>query len=57
MSLVDSDVGFIEALTPDGSSWEGLLNREMAKSYEIPLDQSPSNRPLPALSPGRPLPD
>ncbi|MFF1711555.1 hypothetical protein [Streptomyces sp. NPDC058268] len=37
----DSDVGFIEALTPDGHSWEGLLNREMAESYEIPLEHFP----------------
>ncbi|MET9591991.1 hypothetical protein ABZY45_13625 [Streptomyces sp. NPDC006516] len=41
MSFLDSDVGFVEAGTPDGSSWEGLLNREMAKSYEIPLEHFP----------------
>ncbi|MFI9116988.1 hypothetical protein [Streptomyces venezuelae] len=41
VSFLDSDVGFIEALTPDGNSWEGLLNREMAKSYEIPLEHFP----------------
>ncbi|OKJ46877.1 hypothetical protein AMK27_39485 [Streptomyces sp. CB02009] len=41
VSFLDSDVGFIEALTPDGDGWEGLLNREMAKSYEIPLEQFP----------------
>lgn len=41
MSFHDSDVGFLEAVTPDGSSWEGLLNREMAESYEIPLEHFP----------------
>ncbi|TXS54719.1 hypothetical protein EAO69_43620 [Streptomyces sp. me109] len=41
VSFLDSDVGFIEALTPEGNSWEGLLNREMAKSYEIPLEHFP----------------
>ncbi|KAB1976719.1 hypothetical protein [Streptomyces triticiradicis] len=41
VSFLDSDVGFIEALTPDGNSWEGLLNREMAMSYEIPLEHFP----------------
>ncbi|WP_327268569.1 hypothetical protein OG233_12095 [Streptomyces sp. NBC_01218] len=41
VSFLDSDVGFVEAVTPDGSSWEGLLNREMAKSYEIPLEHFP----------------
>ncbi|MER6136211.1 hypothetical protein [Streptomyces sp. NPDC001815] len=41
VSFVDSDVGFVEAVTPDGSSWEGLLNREMAESYEIPLEHFP----------------
>jgi hypothetical protein len=41
VSFLDSDVGFVEALTPEGSSWEGLLNREMAKSYEIPLEHFP----------------
>ncbi|MEU1077120.1 hypothetical protein ABZ404_31445 [Streptomyces sp. NPDC005878] len=41
VSFLDSDVGFVEALTPDGSSWEGLLNRETAKSYEIPLEHFP----------------
>ncbi len=41
VSFLNSDVGFVEALTPDGSSWEGLLNREMAKSYEIPLEHFP----------------
>ncbi|WP_159074249.1 hypothetical protein [Streptomyces dioscori] len=41
VSFLDSDVGFIEALTPDGNSWEGLLNREIAESYEIPLEQFP----------------
>ncbi|MFF8837570.1 hypothetical protein [Streptomyces sp. NPDC015130] len=39
--FLDSDVGFIEALTPDGMSWEGLLNRRLATSYEIPLEQFP----------------
>jgi hypothetical protein len=41
VSFLDSDVGFIEAATPDGSTWEGLLNRDMAKSYDIPLQQFP----------------
>ncbi|MFF7361919.1 hypothetical protein [Streptomyces sp. NPDC008125] len=41
VSFLDSDVGFVEAVTPDGSSWEGILNREMAKSYEIPLEHFP----------------
>ncbi|MFF8835600.1 hypothetical protein [Streptomyces sp. NPDC015130] len=41
VSFLDSDVGFAEALTPDGISWEGLLNRRMAKSYEIPLEHFP----------------
>ncbi|MFI2616977.1 hypothetical protein [Streptomyces sp. NPDC018584] len=41
VSFHDSDVGFVEALTPDGGSWEGLLNREMAESYEIPLEHFP----------------
>ncbi|MBB4986647.1 hypothetical protein [Streptomyces nymphaeiformis] len=41
VSFLDSDVGFVEALTPDGNGWEGLLNRETAKSYEIPLERFP----------------
>ncbi|MFE7031434.1 hypothetical protein ACFU9Y_14085 [Streptomyces sp. NPDC057621] len=41
VSFHDSDVGFVEGLTPDGNSWEGLLNREMAESYEIPLEHFP----------------
>ncbi|MGW6063006.1 hypothetical protein [Streptomyces sp. NPDC055189] len=41
VSFHDSDVGFIEALTPDGNSWHGLLNRETAQSYEIPLEHFP----------------
>ncbi|MFE0650963.1 hypothetical protein ACFVZH_20480 [Streptomyces sp. NPDC059534] len=41
VSFLDSDVGFIEALAPDGNNWEGLLNREKAKSYEIPLEHFP----------------
>ncbi|MFJ5219250.1 hypothetical protein ACIP98_31620 [Streptomyces sp. NPDC088354] len=41
VSFLDSDVGFIEALTPDGNSWNGLLNRDMAKGYEIPLEHFP----------------
>ncbi len=57
VSFLDSDVGFIEALTPDGNSWEGLLNRETAKSYEIPLEHFPIEPAVAALSPGRPLPD
>lgn len=41
VSFVDSDLGFVEAVTPEGSSWEGLLNRELAEDYEIPLEQFP----------------
>jgi hypothetical protein len=41
VSFLDSDVGFVEAVTPDGSKWEGLLNREMAQGYEIPLEHFP----------------
>ncbi|WP_326827815.1 hypothetical protein [Streptomyces sp. NBC_01751] len=41
VSFLDSDVGFIEAATPEGSTWEGLLNRDMATSYDIPLEQFP----------------
>lgn len=41
VSFHDSDVGFVEAATPDGSTWEALLNREMAESYEIPLEHFP----------------
>lgn len=41
VSFHDSDVGFVESLTPDGAAWEGLLNREMAESYEIPLENFP----------------
>lgn len=41
VSFHDSDVGFIEGLTPDGNSWEGLLNREVAESYEVPLEHFP----------------
>lgn len=41
VSFLDSDVGFIGAVTPDGGAWEGLLNRGMAESYDIPLDDFP----------------
>ncbi|WP_314411701.1 hypothetical protein [Streptomyces sp. DSM 40484] len=41
VSYVDSDVGLVEALTPDGGSWEGLLNPELAESYEIPVEHFP----------------
>ncbi|TJZ51900.1 hypothetical protein FCH28_18740 [Streptomyces piniterrae] len=41
VSFLDSDVGFAEAGAPGGGAWEGLLNREMAESYEIPLEQFP----------------
>ncbi|WP_208106574.1 hypothetical protein [Streptomyces sp. GC420] len=41
VSFLDSDVGFVEAATPDGRSWEALLNRDMAESYEIPVEQFP----------------
>ncbi|WP_327293027.1 hypothetical protein [Streptomyces sp. NBC_01198] len=41
VSFLDSDVGFVEAVTPGGSKWRGLLNRDMAESYEVPLEQFP----------------
>ncbi|MGW0908787.1 hypothetical protein [Streptomyces sp. NPDC002853] len=41
VSFMDSDLGFVEARTPGGGSWEGLLNRELAESYEIPLEEFP----------------
>lgn len=41
VSFLDSDVGFVEAMTPDGGAWTGLLNRDTAESYEIPLDEFP----------------
>ncbi|MBM7167752.1 hypothetical protein JQK87_04875 [Streptomyces sp. G44] len=41
VSFFDSDVGFIEAATPDGSAWEGLLNREKAEDYEVPMEHFP----------------
>ncbi|MFD6276499.1 hypothetical protein ACFWFI_13145 [Streptomyces sp. NPDC060209] len=41
VAFLDSDVGFVEAATPDGASWEGLLNRGKAEDYEIPLEQFP----------------
>ncbi|MBJ7902992.1 hypothetical protein IF655_06725 [Streptomyces sp. DSM 110735] len=41
VTFLDSDVGFIEGATPDGTPWEALLNRAMAGSYDIPLDHFP----------------
>ncbi|MFD4690657.1 hypothetical protein [Streptomyces sp. NPDC058463] len=41
VSFLDSDVGFVEAMTPDGGAWDGLLNRGMAESYDIPLEDFP----------------
>ncbi|MFP3991555.1 hypothetical protein U9R90_29630 [Streptomyces sp. E11-3] len=42
VSYLDSDVGFVEAVMPGGSgSWSGLLNREVAEGYEIPLEEFP----------------
>lgn len=41
VSFLDSDVGFVEAVTPDGTAWTGLLNRGMAESYDIPLEDFP----------------
>ncbi|MFD8416506.1 hypothetical protein ACFV2Q_32980 [Streptomyces sp. NPDC059650] len=39
--FLDSDLGVVEALTPDGTGWKGLLNRQMADGYEIPLGKFP----------------
>ncbi|MFI0243120.1 hypothetical protein [Streptomyces sp. NPDC016845] len=41
VSFFDSDVGFIDALTPDGTRWKGLLNRETAEGYGIPMEHFP----------------
>lgn len=41
VSFLDSDVGFVEAVTPDGAKWKGLLNRATAQGYGIPLEQFP----------------
>ncbi|MFE6039266.1 hypothetical protein [Streptomyces sp. NPDC056452] len=41
VSFLDSDVGFVEAMAPDGGAWDGLLNRGMAESYDIPLEDFP----------------
>ncbi|MFF7333454.1 hypothetical protein [Streptomyces sp. NPDC008150] len=41
VSFFDSDVGFVRALAPDGTGWKGLLNRETAEGYEIPLERFP----------------
>lgn len=41
VSYLDSDVGFVRALAPDGSGWNGLLNRDTAEGYEIPLERFP----------------
>ncbi|MFI6123614.1 hypothetical protein ACIBCU_28235 [Streptomyces sp. NPDC051064] len=41
VSFLDSDVGFVEAVTPGGGTWEALLNRAVADDYGIPLDRFP----------------
>ncbi|MGW4230295.1 hypothetical protein ACWEF9_13575 [Streptomyces sp. NPDC004980] len=41
VTFLDSDIGFVEAVTPGGGTWEGLLNRTTADSYEIPLERFP----------------
>ncbi|MFC9296057.1 hypothetical protein ACFTWH_12855 [Streptomyces sp. NPDC057011] len=41
VSYLDSDVGFVEAVTPAGAGWKALLNRDTAVGYEIPLDRYP----------------
>ncbi|MFD9409105.1 hypothetical protein ACFWBN_19075 [Streptomyces sp. NPDC059989] len=41
VAYLDSDVGFVEAVTPAGARWTALLNRDTAEDYEIPLDRYP----------------
>ncbi|WP_405660853.1 hypothetical protein OG379_08515 [Streptomyces sp. NBC_01166] len=41
VSFLDSDVAFVEAVTPEGGTWEAVLNRDMADDYGIPLDRFP----------------
>ncbi|MFJ8017614.1 hypothetical protein [Streptomyces sp. NPDC096339] len=41
VAYLDSDVGFVEAVTPVGSRWKALLNRGKAVDYGIPLDRYP----------------
>ncbi|MEY9963084.1 hypothetical protein ABIA33_001110 [Streptacidiphilus sp. MAP12-16] len=42
--FLDSDCGFVHAATPDGRSWEALLDRAMCEEYEAPLDRFPVER-------------
>jgi hypothetical protein len=44
VSLMDSDVGLVKGVTHEGHVWEGLLDRETAESYEIPLEEFPVER-------------
>ncbi|MFB6615300.1 hypothetical protein ACFCV9_13975 [Streptomyces sp. NPDC056367] len=41
VAYLDSDVGFVEAVTPLGSRWKALLNRKRAEGYGMPLDRYP----------------
>ncbi|GAA3789800.1 hypothetical protein GCM10023083_26830 [Streptomyces phyllanthi] len=41
VSYLDSDLGFVEAALPGGGGWTGLLNPELAESYEIGPDEFP----------------
>lgn len=47
VNYLDSDVGFVQGAAPDGSGWRGLLDRETAAGYDIPVDRYPV---APALS-------
>jgi hypothetical protein len=44
VSFMDGDVGLVKGVTPEGHGWEGLLDRETAESYEIPLEEFPVER-------------
>ncbi|MFG2985255.1 hypothetical protein ACGFYQ_29005 [Streptomyces sp. NPDC048258] len=41
VAYLDSDVGFVEGATFAGGHWKGLLNRDTAQGYGIPLDRFP----------------
>ncbi|MFD7030335.1 hypothetical protein ACFWAR_20075 [Streptomyces sp. NPDC059917] len=41
VDYLDSDVGFVRAAAPDGSGWRGLLDRETATDYDVPVDRYP----------------
>ncbi|MEU4279231.1 hypothetical protein AB0F57_30510 [Streptomyces tanashiensis] len=53
VSFVDGDVEIVEAHTPDGDIWDGPLDREMARSDEIPLEYFPGE---PAMGGAGPAP-